>query len=300
MKPSHRAISQGPSQSRSTRARENSSDGFTLIELLVVIAIIAILAAMLLPALSSARLKANRVSCMSQIRQLNMALNMYVNDTGGFVGYQAPKDSKAAHWSGTLSTMYAKNKNILLCPLAPPGEVKGLAPNTGQQRPGTADYAWLGPQQSTPNPTNSESSYTFNGWLFACDGDDTFGSKIPAWQYCKPSNVRNSANVPAFTDGNWNDMWPAEENLPAKNLYTGLMSENTGGPPGGGGLGRTFVNRHGSKHPTGAERDITGQARIPGRINMGFVDGHCETVMLENLWSYSWHKDWVGGGHAVP
>jgi len=89
--------------------------GFTLIELLVVIAIIAIVAAILFPVFARARAKGRAATCLSNVRQLSMALYMYAEDhdecyPGGFTLV-----TLEPYWDDVVQP-YLRNRHVLTCP----------------------------------------------------------------------------------------------------------------------------------------------------------------------------------------
>jgi prepilin-type N-terminal cleavage/methylation domain-containing protein/prepilin-type processing-associated H-X9-DG protein len=257
----------------------NKTRAFTLVELLVVIAIIGILAALLLTALSGVKLKAQRVSCLNNVKQLALGSFMYASENSRHAGIETAA-FPGGNWMGTLNE-YAKVKGILVCPSAPLHEPP---PASGNEQ-GYADRAWV--RWTSDRKTMFYGSYGYNGWLYSDIIFSEAGDPKQKQVFTRESTIQKPALTPVFLDENWVDLWPEETDRPYKNLYAGqpfAVSPDQ--------MGRCTIARHGSRSASRAPRNLGAGEKMPRAINMGFADGHTEMVKLEDLWNLYWHLDW--------
>lgn len=247
-----------------------ATEGFTLIELLVVIAIIAILAALLLPGLAKAKSQAKRIQCVSNLRQWNVAFNLYCSDFHDSMpmGWDAPAGSLAGgEWSLALQPYINTNNNVCLCPNATTLR-SSLGANIYTVN-NTQNLAWgvmgtNGYAVESWGAPGLYGSYGINGWMYNPPTSSTDGTNTAYWR--KMSSAVPGHNVPLFGDCNYDGSNPSDTDQPPPVANEQLQTSD---------MSNWCITRHDGRNP----------------LNMSFVDSSVVPVGLRQLWSLQWSQN---------
>jgi len=241
---------------------------FTLIELLVVIAVIALLMAILLPALSRARTQAKAMACRSNLRQWSLALSMYTNEHDGKF-FLASRFGIAAvgAWPYRLQQYWSDSNDLLLCPAASRHEARTDVPFAIPSDPlslGSTFTAWRirtrGPELTFTG------SYGFNTGIttFSREGFGIAPLYLAKMRYGTKADrpyLLDCISTDAGTIGILNPP-PEYEDAPTINPDMSYFC----------------INRH------------------KGGIDGLFLDSSARKVGLKELWTLKWTGDWPMNG----
>lgn len=241
-------------------------NAFTLIELLVVISIIALLIAILLPALGAARDSARALQCNANLHNLSIAWHNYSTENKGnnIASWTegGVTTGVGRYWTVELEDYYDDNREILLCPMT--------QPKRDPYGVGDAGTSWAAhaPTFAEDTELGDVGSYTYNNymeynptaWPFG-GGREKFIGRI--------DEPVPASETPVLADGIWVDGgWPNETDvLPAThNELIGSFNPH---------IGRYAIDRH------------------KRAVNVAMLDGSVQVTPLDDLWQLRWHKQWV-------
>ncbi|MHC4559848.1 MAG: type II secretion system protein [Planctomycetota bacterium] len=244
--------------------------GFTLIELLVVVAIIALLMAILMPALQRVRRQGQAVACMSNLKQWGYIWWMYTedNDSKFNTGGSTAGGDAANDWPEVLWDYYMERGSLTVCPTARKPHSEGVRFAFGAWSWDKGSWAGL-KQKEAPD----YGSYGQNEWICYRDPSGPLGQR-----YWRTRYVKNANTIPLFFDCAWLDLYPHHTESPSE--FEEIPSSE---------MSLVCINRH------------------DGYVNGVFMDfGTVRKVGLKELWMFRWHREfdtagsWTKAGLVQP
>ena len=247
--------------------------GFTLIELLVVIAIIALLMAILMPALERARNAAMAAICKSNLHQWGLIWMLYCDDNdGNFCGESDEVGWARGEWILPLRDQWETRSDVLKCPMA-----KGPHPDraSGTDEGGPFYTYRMGGGGS--GDLREECSYGANCWIYQTDKPI---QQRPAEWHWGTIDVTGVSKIPLFLDSMWRGGGP---------FYKG-------GDPYSNRIVPPDYNGQWQPYTWNGEMRHFCIDRHNGRINGVFLDWSVRTIGLKGLWKLKWHREFDTSG----
>jgi len=261
--------------------------GFTLIELLVVIAIIALLMAILMPALARVKKQAKAVTCKALLKQWGVIWTMYCDDNNGFFSAGVGVGWNRGEWVICLRDQYRTKTKILQCPSAVKRRPEGY------QWGGTFNTYFMPVGGLSSTGGGEEPSYGGSNWIYNPPSGTTAIQGRPSKWNWRHKDISGSNNVPVFADAMWRGGGPCY-----RTSDTGALAPNFNRirPPEFDGQWIDYGN----------EMMHFAMDRHESSVNVLFMDWTVRKIGIKELWTLKWHRQyptngpWSKAGGAQP